>query len=317
MKLFLRWDRSSGDLDLIKAGLSQDWEVLELPKDAPADELKRVLAQADACIAGDWPRSMPPAPKLKLLQVTGTGYDGVDLSALPAGCTLCNVFEHEGAIAEYLVLAMLEWQIGLRRMDAALRQGVWAWGHPHGRLEGKTVGFIGYGHIARETAARLAAFGVRVIARTRRPETADAFAHAVAGMDQLGSLLAEADFVVVCCPLNPASRGLIGAKELGKMKASAVLINVARGPVVDEDALYEACRSRSIAGAVLDVWYKYPKGEGPSFPSRHPFQDLDNILMTPHASAEVDDLVRRRCGVMVENLNRLAKGEPLLNVVRF
>jgi phosphoglycerate dehydrogenase-like enzyme len=315
VKLLLRWDRSSGDLDLIKAGLSKDWEVLELAEDAPQDELVRVLAVADACVSGDWPASMPPAPKLRLLQTSGTGYNGVDFSALPAGCAVCNVFEHESAMAEYLVLAMLEWQIGLRRMDAALRQGVWAWGHPHGRLEGKTVGFIGYGHIARECAVRLAPFGVRVIACTRRPAP-DALAESVAGMDQLDSLLAEADFVVVCCPLNEASRGLIGPKEFGQMKPSSVLINVARGPVVDEDALYEACRSHRIAGAVLDVWYKYPEGEGPSFPSRHPFQDLDNVIMTPHASAEVDDLVRRRCRVMVENLNRFSRGEALLNVVR-
>jgi phosphoglycerate dehydrogenase-like enzyme len=314
MKLFIRWDRDSRDLDLIKTGLSKDWEVLALAKDAPPEELARVLAQADACISGDWPRSLPPAPKLKLLQVTGTGYDGVDFSALPAGCSVCNVFEHEGAIAEYLILGLLEWEIGLRRLDASLRKGIWAWGHPHGRLQGKTVGFIGYGHIARETAARLAPFGVRSIACTRRPAP-DAFAQSVAGMDQLDALLAEADFVIVCCPLNDASRGLIGPKELGKMKASAVLLNVARGPVVDEDALYEACRDRRVAGAILDVWYQYPHGDDPCFPSRHPFQDLDNVLMSPHASAEVDDLVRRRCQAMLENLNRFARGETLLNLV--
>ncbi len=253
---------------------------------------------------------------IKLLQTTGAGFDGVDLAAVPAGCPVCNVFEHEGAIAEYLILAMLEWQIGIRRLDADLRRGHWTgWTHPHGRLEGRRVGFIGYGHIARETAKRLVPFGVHISARTRTPEKTDVAVQDMGGMDRLDSLLQLSDFVVVACPLNAATRGLIGARELGLMKAEAVLLNVGRGPIVDEDALYQACRDKRIGGAVIDTWYHYPEDGKDGFPSRLPFQDLDNVIMTPHASAEVEDLVPRRLQFIAENLNRLANGETPLNRV--
>jgi phosphoglycerate dehydrogenase-like enzyme len=116
--------------------------------------------------------------------------------------------------------------------------------------------------------------------------------------------------------LNAETRGLIDRRRLGLMKRSAVLINVARGEVVAEDALYEALRDRVIAGAVIDTWYVYPAaGEPDPYPSRRPFHELPNVIMTPHASGWTDKLLGRRWRVMADNLERLAAGQELRNVV--
>jgi phosphoglycerate dehydrogenase-like enzyme len=147
---------------------------------------------------------------------------------------------------------------------------------------------------------------VRACSRTAR---ADALAGQVAGMDKLPELLPAADFVLVTLPLDDTTRGLISADALARMKGSAVIINVSRGPVIDEHALYDALRDRRIGGAIIDVWYGYPaQGERRAAPARLPFHELDNILMTPHASAWTDGLLPRRNRAMAENLNRLARG---------
>jgi phosphoglycerate dehydrogenase-like enzyme len=117
-------------------------------------------------------------------------------------------------------------------------------------------------------------------------------------------------------PLNDETRGLIDARRLALCKAELVIINVARAAVLDEEALYTALRERRIAGAVLDVWYSYPTGDHPAArPSRFPFHELSNVIMTPHCSAWTDGLIERRWGFIAANLDRLARGEPLQNVV--
>jgi phosphoglycerate dehydrogenase-like enzyme len=119
----------------------------------------------------------------------------------------------------------------------------------------------------------------------------------------------------VTSPLTPATRGLLGARELAQMKRTAVLVNVARAEIVDEDALYQALRDGIIAGAILDVWYRYPTGPGPTLPSRLPFQELGNVLMTPHVSGWTEGMLEARADVIAENIRRAARGEPPLNLV--
>ena len=129
--------------------------------------------------------------------------------------------------------------------------------------------------------------------------------------------LAAAGYLLVACPLDETTRGLIDGAALARMPAHAVVINVARGPVIDEDALFDALKERRIGGAVIDTWYTYPSGGNPYvFPSRHPFQALDNVMMTPHVSGWSRGLLPRRFRVIAQNLNRLARGEPLLNLVQ-
>jgi len=300
--------------------LGATWRVTALPDGADRDTLAAAFAGADALLTHHFDADCPPAPKLKLLQVPGAGYDAIDLAALPKGCAVCNVHEHETGMAEYVLLGMLEWVIGMAAMDRRLRQRDWTGsavkgGNFHGELAGKTLGIVGFGHIGREVARRARAFGMTVGAITRTPRPSE-LADWVAPMTALETRLPECDFLVIACPLNAETRGLIDRRRLGLMKRSAVLINVARGDIVAEDALYEALRDRVISGAVIDTWYVYPRaGEPDPYPSRRPFHELPNVIMTPHASGWTDKLLDRRWRVMAENLDRLANGQELRNVV--
>ena len=128
--------------------------------------------------------------------------------------------------------------------------------------------------------------------------------------------MASAQTIVAALPLTAETSGIVGSTALAAMRPDAVLINAGRGPVIDEQALYDALKARRIGGAVIDTWYQYPAAGKPALPSRLPFHELDNITMTPHMSGWSDGTVNRRRGIMAENVNRLARGEALANVVR-
>lgn len=302
--------------------LETDWRQVFVEERPDNPALAEELARADAVLSMAWGSDMLSAPRLRLLQLPGAGTDLVDLDAVPETAAVCNVYEHEIGIAEYLVCAMLMWVTGIQTMDRNLRRDDWsdslyAGGPPHGELMGKTVGIVGHGRIGRELARRLKPFGLRVIARTRSPGKTDTNLDGIGPMTDLETLLAESDFVVLSLPLNAETEGLFDAALLRRMKPSAVLVNVARGPLVDEDALYQACREGWIAGAVIDTWYAYPeKGSRIRRPSKHPFHELGNVIMTPHSSGWSTGMLSRRCRTIARNLDRLARGEPLVNVVR-
>jgi phosphoglycerate dehydrogenase-like enzyme len=322
MKLLLLGPYGEDRLALLQGKVTSDWTMAVHDRAGDGPALADAMADADAMLAMRYSADLPPAPKLKLVQLPGAGYDLIDFRALPPGAAVCNVHEHELGISEYVLAAMLEWVTRFSRMNAHLRQGDWQDsllhnGRQHDELFGKTVGIIGYGHIGREVARRAKAFDTRVIAVTRSPDKRDGKVDWIAGTDRLDDLLGEADFVVVACPMDDTTRGLIDAARLSAMKPDGVLINVARGEVVVEEALYAACRDRTIGGAVIDVWYRYPSEEGEILlPSKNPFQELDNVYMTPHASGWTGGLWARRFSVIAENLDRLARGDELLNLVR-
>ena len=132
---------------------------------------------------------------------------------------------------------------------------------------------------------------------------------------QLDRLLAECDIAVVSAPLNGRTEGMIGAEQLRALGSDGVLINVGRGPLVQEQALYDALSGGVIRAAAIDVWYRYPSGEGVSAPSDLPFAELPNLLMTPHSSGVTRDTFTGRVDDIVANIGRLRRGEPLQNVV--
>jgi phosphoglycerate dehydrogenase-like enzyme len=320
VKLVIKKIDTDGRLRLLPSFLETPWEIVVADSDDLAD-YARALQGADALISMSWNGRVPPAPSLRLLQAPGAGTDAIDPALLAPGTTVCNCYEHEIGIAEYVLGAMLEWVIGLRRLDANLRRADWSGsylcGPLHGELYGKTLALLGFGRIAREAAARALAFGMRVSACSRTVREHEPLVGKVAGMDALHRVLAQADFALVTLPLDDSTRGLIAAPAFAGMKPTAVIINVSRGAIIDEQALYDALAARRIGGAIIDVWYRYPpQGERTAAPSRLPFHQLDNVLMTPHASAWTDGLLPRRNHAIAENLNRLARGEPLLNVVR-
>ena len=312
---------------LLAERLGPDWTVATGRHSDPPELLASRLGVAEAVVTQYWTAKLPPAPRIRLLQLPGAGFDAVDLDAVPPGCAVCNVYEHEIGISEYVVAALLEREIGIARMDRTLRRGEWRYGFVlgsplHGELHGKTVGFLGYGRIARATARRLAPFGVRMAARTRSPDPAGPGGELVAdlaGIERLDEMLPGLDYLVIACPLTEATRGLIDARRLSLLRPSAVVVNVARGPIIDEDALYAACRDGSIGGAIIDTWYRYPDPSGGRgerrLPSRHPFETLANVVMTPHASGWSAGLLERRWSLIADNLLRLRRGDPLLNVL--
>jgi phosphoglycerate dehydrogenase-like enzyme len=264
------------------------------------------------------------ARRLKLVQVPGAGLDRIDRAALPAGAGLANAYGHEVGIAEFVIGAMLALTRQLGRLDAALRQGIWEsqWAigvpppAPWPELAGRTLGILGYGRIGQALARRARAFAmeVRAIRRDVSRSTAEGLA-SLGGPDALDDLMRGADYLAITLSLSDATRGLIGERELRLMKPAAMLINVARAEIVDEAALYHALADRRIGGAALDVWYRYPSGAAPTLPARHAFHELPNVLMTPHVSGWTDGMLEARAAVIGENIRRVARGEPPLNLV--
>lgn len=318
MNIVLKGIHAIANAERLRSKLRLDASIRCHMPDEGADALAEMLSDADVMVAMHVEADQPPAPRLKMLQLPGAGYDAIAWSALPPDIPVCNVFEHEIGIAEYVMLAMLEWNIRMCRMDAVFRTGRWehsllSFGSTHGELADKTVAILGYGHIGRAIAARARAFGVGIIAIGRtKPDDRDALCVSI---DEIDAVLPQADYLVIACPLTDATRGMIDRRRLGLMKSDSVIINVARAAICDEDALYEALTRGGIGGAVLDVWYRYPApGQEDSFrPANQPFHELDNVIMTPHASAWTEGLMERRWSVIADNIERLAAGQPLLN----
>ena len=285
------------------------------------EDVAPLLRGADAFISKRFsPGMAAAADRLRLILSPGAGTNQIDFAAVPAGVTVCNVYGHEAAIAEYVFMAILALNRDLLNMDARFRQADWSdrTGGAQREIRGQTLGVVGLGRIGAEVARIGRAFGMRVSAVTRTPRADQAAAlglAALGGMGDLPRLLAEADFVVLALPLDPSTTGLIGAAELAAMKPTASLVNVARGEVVAEAALYEALRDGVIAGAAIDTWYRYPEAAEPLRPSAFPFHELPNAIVTPHIAGWTEGTFRHRWDTIDENLRRLRAGEPLLNVV--
>ena len=264
------------------------------------------------------------AIRLKLVQVPGAGLDRIDRAALPNGAALANVYGHETGIAEYVFGAMLALTREFSRLDGALRRGEWqsqwAAGGPippvWPELAGKTLGILGYGRIGREVARRARAFDMAVCAirrdASRSPEDEVAV---LGGPDMLDEVLRRTDYLVIAMPATAETRGVIGSREFSLMKPTACLINVARAEIVDETALYDALAQRLIAGAALDVWYRYPSEPGPTAPASRPFHELPNVLMTPHVSGWTDGMLEARARLIAKNIERVARDESPFNRV--
>ena len=308
-----------------RAGLEKmvttHWDFVEVGFAMDDADVVRGLAEADAAIGISFTKAAPPAPRLRLLQVPGAGYDGIQIPALPAGTSLCNCFEHEPGCSEYAMLAMLEWSIRLGPADADMRRGDWSRssrfaGAPNGELAGSTVAVVGMGRIGKAVARRAKAFDMRVVGVNRTVRADEPNVDAMYGLDRLAEAVRGADFVVLGCALTDETRGLVDARVLAAMQPHAVIINVARGPVIDEAALHAALKERRIGGAVIDTWWRYPSvPHQPNAEWPHRFDLLDNVLLSAHVAGWTTGTVLRRTRAMAANLDRLARGEPLDNLI--
>lgn len=302
--------------------LGEPSEITLLPDILASEADRATYAAAQAIIGVKFDASLPVPAELKLFHVPGAGYDMVDLSLLPAAAAVCNCFGHEQAIAEYVMSAILARDIPLADADSRLRQGDWRYwaGAPervHGEIAGRTIGLLGFGHIGKAIAARAKAFEMTVHVANRSPVATSALVDRAFTLDALADFWGSADIIVVSVPLTEETRGIVGSAAFAAMRPDAMVINVGRGPTIDEQALYEALRDKRIGGAAIDTWYRYPSVGDPSpQPSNLPFQELSNVLMTPHMSGWTRGTISRRQGVIADNIRRRFAGEPLVNVVR-
>jgi phosphoglycerate dehydrogenase-like enzyme len=215
------------------------------------------------------------------------------------------------ALGEFVVGAILYFAKDFRRMIRNQSAGMW---EPFDivPVSGHTVGIIGYGDIGRATAERVRPLGVSILALKRRASqeaAADPLVEKMYGPEQRREMLSRCDYVVVATPLTPETQGMIGVPEFAAMKPTAVIINVGRGPVIDENALIDALANRRIKGAALDVFDEEPLPQG------HPFYKLENVLLSPHCADHTPEWLDNAMQFFLEQFQRYRKGDQLLNVV--
>lgn len=271
---------------------------------ADADILLHVLKPVTAAM-------IDQAPRLKLIQKLGVGVNTIDLEAAKArGIAVCNMpGSNSQAVAEMTLALMLAVLRRIVWLDGKTRAGD-GWSldlaavDSFGEIGGRTVGFVGYGAIPQRLAPVLTALGAEVIYTATKPNPA-----APDGYRTLDQLLSEAGIVSLHAPLTETTRGLIGAAAFARMRPGAILINTARGDLVDETALAQALESGRLRGAGLDVFSQEP------LRADHPLARFDNVVMAPHVAWLTPETLDRSLGIAMRNAALLARGEALLNRV--
>jgi phosphoglycerate dehydrogenase-like enzyme len=252
------------------------------------------------------------APRVRWLHSRSAGLEDLLFPALEeSDVPLTNargIFSRP--LGEFAIAAILFFAKDLRRMVRSQTAGVWDQFDVE-EIHGKTMGIVGYGDIGRVCAERARAFGMKIVALRRRPELSreDPVVEKAFPPERKRDLLAISDYVIISAPLTSATRGMIGEDEFRVMKKSAVLINVGRGPVVEETALVRALQEGWIRGAALDVFDREPLPDG------HPFYRLENLLLSPHCADHTPDWLERAMRFFLENFERFRAGKPLWNVV--
>jgi D-3-phosphoglycerate dehydrogenase len=293
--------------------LARHAEVVRSTDSDPAT-IRRLAAGVDGIIT----RSKLPddlfeaAPRVRAVAIHGTGTDLVPLeSATARGVMVSNIpGGNAQSVAEYCVMAMLALARNLVPITSSLRKDTWDGARTLGanarEIAGMTLGLVGVGAIGTRTA-RIArnGFGMRVLGTQRRLDRLPAEAEAAS----LEALLPASDFVVVTCPLTPQTRHLLNAATIALMKREAWLVNVGRGPVVDEAALVAALQERRIAGAMLDVYERYRLEPG------HPLFSLDNVILTPHLAGMTRESRARMSVAAAEEVVRMLAGAQPRNFV--
>lgn len=288
-------------------------------------EVARVLPQIDAVYSHGWPKALDAAKvstmkSLRLYQAGNAGVNGVRFDLLDKRVVVCsNAGSYSDEVGEFVIGLMLATGKSIVKFDRQLRTGAYSHqkldelGRQVAFFKGKTIGIVGYGGIGRSTAKLAKPFGMKVLAFGRHP-VHDRWVEQVEGRSGLVRLLRESDVVVLALPLTKVTRGMIGRKELAAMKPDAILVNVARGDVVQKQAIYDHLVKNPGFAYATDVWW--PDKDGvETFSPDLPFLELENFIGTPHASGPSAIITGRVGKGVVENLTRYFTGQPLKNVV--
>ena len=323
MKLLLQAHLGPLALERLRA-LSPDLEVMDVSAHDAFDLETLADPEIEVIVGRRTPADLSRVPRLRWLQVGSAGVD--HLAADPPWAKGIAVTNGRGVFAipigEYVSGAILRINQPFQRWSADQAAHTWpSEDEPVASIvRGRTAVVVGYGSIGREVARQLAALGLRILAVKPRPEvrhdasyrvpgTGDpdgSIPERIVGVEDLAAAAREADYLVLTLPLTPASRGLVDGRILAALPATAWLMNVSRGALVDEAALLDALRAGRLAGAVLDVFAKEP------LPADDPLWDAPNVTVTPHVSGATD---RFRDDLIVENVRRYLAAEPLLNLV--
>ena len=295
------------------------------------DENFKKFNSVDVIVSMTWGKSIwgekkkqkvPDLKQLKLIHLPGSGTDGINFSLVPEGCIVCNVYEHEIAISEFVLANLLNWEINL--IDKIKKFKLYNWedsmlfsNNPHTELNKKKIAIIGYGRIGKEIAKKLSVFNASVSVITKRKIKKDIFFQKNVLIKNIVKNIKEYDYLIVACDLNKSTLNLITKKEMSRMNKKSVIVNIARGPIVNEKDLYLSLKNNIIGGAIIDTWYKYPEKDNYRYfkPSKYNFAKLNNIVMTPHLSALTESLLERRIKIISKNIMAIKENKKLINVV--
>ena len=298
-------------LSLEKPFLEKGVEFVHYERSLDENVLLSELDGADAAIIANMPFPSSVIAKsgsLKFIDVAFTGTDHVGLDeAKKKGIAVSNASGYSNEAVSELVLGMvLSFMRNISKVEERCRNGKDKTGLVGNEVKGKTVGIVGLGKIGRRTAEIFNCLGAKILAYSRsRHSDAPSYVREV----EMDELLASSDIIVLHCPLTPETRGLIGEKELERMKSSAILVNVARGPVVDEKALCEALEKGEIRGALVDVFDKEPP-----LSLDTPLLSAPNTLLTPHVAFATKESMSLRAEIVFENLRAWMEGQQI-NVI--
>lgn len=299
--------------------LNQFGEVTLYQKTESEDEAIRRIGDHEIVLVNKVPITetlLAACPNIQLICVQATGYNIVDIAACARrGIPVCNVPDYgTAAVAQFTLALMLELCHRIGYHDTAVHEGKWCrsksfcfWDTPQMELGGKTLGIIGFGRIGQAVAKLAQAFGMRVIAHSRRKTREGC---QIAPYVDLNTLLRESDFISLHCPLTPENTGMVNAEFLNSMKGGSFLINTARGGLLDEQAVADALRSGKLAGAAVDVVTEEPMKE------YNPLLTAPNCIITPHIAWAPRESRQRLLDCCVDNIRAFLAGNPQ-NVVNF
>lgn len=312
-------------------------ELVKIIKDIIGDEAEVVQSEravesmlehggdaeiiASGRVPGEYIRK---ASKLRMIQAFGAGIDKVDLDAVRerGDIIVCNSHINSAEVAEYAISLLFAVAKSLIPSDRELRTGNWIhrWGGPVPNIEirGKKVLIIGLGHIGADIAKRLKSFDVTINAATFSGTSRNAdLVDQVVRIEEVRFQVEDSDFIILSLPLTDESKGLVDREFLSWMKPTSILVNISRGQIVDELALYEALKEKRIHGAGIDVWWRYPtKWRGMTIPPADvPFHELDNIIISPHRAAYSENIGQDLYQFAGENILRFIRGETPLSMI--
>jgi glycerate dehydrogenase len=287
---------------------------------SPDAEFRDILHRADVLIGWHLSQELPAgslrdSPGPRFIQLLSAGADSVDFAAIPERLVLAsNVGAYAEPMAEYVMAMALALARRLPQRHADLARGEFKMWERVLTLDGAVCAILGFGGIGRAAGRLMRAFGARIHAVNSSGRTSEP-AEFIGTLADLDQVLAAADVLVIALPLINATRGLIGARELGLMKPAAILVNVGRAAIVDERALYEHLRDQPEFCAGIDTWWNEP-ASGSGFRTRYPFFDLPNLIGSPHNSGVTDGALQAGARMAAENVRRFLCGEAVTGVTR-